>query len=408
MKLYDNKTVGGVLLIAGTAIGAGMLALPLTTGVGGFFYSTLLILACFSFMLMTLFILLEANLYEESMEANIISMAKKRLGVTGQIAAWFSFLLLLYSVAAAYLSAGGSLIGKVINDEISHQYAQYGIYMFGAFVCTIVFFGAWLIDYLNRFLMCALISIYLVMVLFVSPHVSLSNFHGGEPKYLLGAVTVVALSFTSHIIVPSLRMYMKNNVPQLKRTLLIGSIIPLFFYLVWQFLILGLLPPAGDQFSLKAVASGAHPVASLTHALRVHVGLSWIANLVGAFSFLAVTTSFLAVVLSLVDFLADGLQIKRTFVGKLFLLAFAIVPPLLFALYYPEGFILALSYAGVFVAVLYGILPPLMVYRARYKDKLTSPFVMPGGKLLLLLTILGALVIIAFQVATTEGWLPKL
>ena len=37
MKLYDHKTLGGILLVAGTSIGAGMLALPISTGIGGFF-----------------------------------------------------------------------------------------------------------------------------------------------------------------------------------------------------------------------------------------------------------------------------------------------------------------------------------------------------------------------------------
>ena len=34
MKI-KNKTFGASLLVAGTAIGAGMLALPITTGIGG-------------------------------------------------------------------------------------------------------------------------------------------------------------------------------------------------------------------------------------------------------------------------------------------------------------------------------------------------------------------------------------
>ena len=78
-SLYQNKTFGGILLVAGTSIGAGMLALPITTGVGGFYPAIVLFLVAFSYMLVTLFLLLEANLYEPSMEANIISMARRRL-----------------------------------------------------------------------------------------------------------------------------------------------------------------------------------------------------------------------------------------------------------------------------------------------------------------------------------------
>ena len=35
-KDKDNRLIGGILLVAGTAIGAGMLALPVSTSFGGF------------------------------------------------------------------------------------------------------------------------------------------------------------------------------------------------------------------------------------------------------------------------------------------------------------------------------------------------------------------------------------
>lgn len=408
MKVYDHKTLGGILLIAGTAVGAGMLALPITTGVGGYLNASLLMIVCFAYMLYTLFLLLEANLYESNMETNIITMAKKRLGPLGQILAWSSFLLLLYSVASAYLSGGGALVAHTIEIEFSPQYMKYGIYIFGFSIGLVVFFGAWLIDYVNRFLMLALIAAYLALIMVVTPHVEMKNFAGGEPKYLLSAVTVVVLSFTSHIIVPTLRIYFKNNVPQLKRTLLIGSVIPLFFYLVWEFLICGLLPPSGSEFSLKAVAASPDQLTAMTRVMHVHLGLVWIPTFVKIFSFLAVVTSFLAVVLSLVDFLSDGFQIKKTPLGRLLLLTMALLPPLVFALFFPDGFVRALRYAGVFVAVLYGVLPALMVWKARYVEQLPGEFRAPGGKKALVFTLFCAVLVIFFQIATTQGWLPSL
>lgn len=408
MRVYDHKTLGGVLLIAGTAIGAGMLALPITTGVGGYLNASLLMLVCFAYMLYTLFLLLEANLYETSMEANIISMAKKHLGPIGQITAWCSFLLLLYSVASAYLSGGGALVAHTIAIEFSPKYTQFGIYVFGFAVGLAVFFGAWLIDYVNRFLMLALIAAYFSLIVIVTPHVEMKHFAGGEPKYLLSAVTVVVLSFTSHIIVPTLRIYFQNNVPQLKRTLLIGSTIPLIFYLVWEFLICGLLPPSGTNFSLQAVAAAPDQLTAMTRVMYTHLGLVWISTFVKIFSFLAVVTSFLAVVLSLVDFLSDGFQIKKTPRGRLLLLLMALLPPLVFALFFPDGFVRALQYAGVFVAVLYGLLPALMVWKARYIEQLSGEFRAPGGKKALLFTMFCAVLVIFFQIATTQGWLPSL
>ncbi len=406
-SLYQNKTFGGILLIAGTSIGAGMLALPITTGVGGFYSAIGLFLVCFAYMLMTLFLLLESNLYETNMEANIISMARRRLGVIGQLASWSSFLLLYYAVAAAYMSAGGSLISKLFTsgNELSMTNTNITIIGFSAVGGLLVFFGAWLVDHINRFFMYGLIISYFVLVFFVTPHVKMVTLSSGDSKYLLAAIPVVVLSFTSHVIVPSLRMYMQNNISQIKKALLYGSLVPLIFYVVWEFLIVGVLPATGE-YSLSAIAARPHPVPGITQALHSYLGLTWIAAAVGVFSFCALVTSFLAVILSLIDFLSDGFQIKKDAWGKLRLIFFTLVPPLLFAIYFPSGFILALSYAGVFVAVLYGILPPLMIWKARYHENLDCGFRVRGGKPVLILCILGAILVILFQVLSTLNLLP--
>jgi tyrosine-specific transport protein len=406
-SLYQNKTLGGILLVAGTSIGAGMLALPITTGIGGFYSAIGLFLLCFLYMLMTLFLLLEANLYEPSLDANIITMSRRRLGVLGQIVSWVSFLLLYYAVAAAYMSAGGSLIGKLMTagNELSMTRTNITIVGFAAICGLLVFFGAWLVDHVNRFMMFGLIATYFILVFFVTPHVQVAHLNVGESKYLLAAVPVIILSFTSHVIVPSLRMYMQNNLSQLKKSLLLGSLVPLVFYVVWEFIIVGVLPATGE-YSLGAIASRPHPVAGLTQALYSFLGLSWIAAAVGAFSFFALVTSFLAVILGLIDFLSDGFQIKKNIRGRIILLLLTLVPPLIFALYFPSGFVAAISYGGVFVAILYGILPPLMIWKARYHENLDSGFKVAGGKPVLIFTLIGAVMVILFQVASTLNLLP--
>jgi len=270
---------------------------------------------------------------------------------------------------------------------------------------VIVYFGAWLVDYINRFLMLGLVVAYIALVIFVIPHVNFSNLTTGEPKYLFAAVPIVVLSFTSHLIMPTLRMYFNSDVPKLKKVLLIGHTVPLIFYLIWEFNILGVIPLKGDG-GLIAIANGPHPLPSLTHALHHYLGLTWVAAAFGFFSFFALVTSFQAVMLSLIDFLSDGLQIAKTRWGTLRLLMMTIIPPLGFAIYYPSGFVLALSYAGVFVAILYGILSPLMVWKARYQDKVEGEFMVPGGRPLLVLVLFVSCLVILLQIAASLHWLP--
>ena len=395
------------MLIAGTQIGAGMLALPISTGASGFGYSAVLFLISFIFMLISLFLLMESFLFSKSVEVNLISIVRTRLGSLGQIVAWFSFLLLLYSVAAAYLSAGGGLIFNALSKIFSVSVAEStGTWIFLVVFGFFVIFGTWGIDWINRLCVIGLFACFVVLVILVTPNIEWQYLAGGNSQYLWATIPIVVLSFTSHIILPSIRIYLKGNIHQLKIALFWGSVIPLAFYLVWELLIFGLLPPTGE-YGLETIASGSHPVAALTNALHNFLGVTWIPVVVGLFSFFALVTSFFGVSLSLFDFLADGFRIKKSSLGgKIILLLIMFAIPLFFALYFPAGFLIALGYAGVFVAVLYGILPALMVWHGRYIEKRKEKFRVFGGKTLLVLMILGSILIIFFQIAATKNWLP--
>ena len=72
------------------------------------------------------------------------------------------------------------------------------------------------------------------------------------------------------------------------------------------------------------------------------------------------TSSFCVVTLGLADFLAAGLKMPKIRFRHAYVICATYIPPLLFALFYPHGFILGLKYASFFVAILLVILPALM------------------------------------------------
>lgn len=404
-----NKTYGGILLVAGTQIGAGMLALPLTTGIAGFSYAVLTFVICFAYMLTTLFLLLEANYYSSDSSINIISMANKHLGRKAEIIAWLCFLLLMYSALSAYISGASDIIKSLLSllaPEFNTTEILRSIFVaviFGA----IVFYGTRCIDSINRVLMIGLGASYITMVATLLPKISSSNLMQTHVKYLPAAIPVVILSFTSHIVLPSLRTYLENDIKELKKVLIIGSCIPMAVYLVWVLIIVGIIPYNGN-LGMLAIAKAAHPIALLPQAINKYTNSNILAQNNNLFSFCALTTSLLGVLLSLQDFLADGLKMKTDNAkSKISLMLICAIPPLLLIYFCPGLFIDALSYGGVFIAILYGILPPLMVWRARYNNNLTSSYYLPGGKPLLIILIMCAFAIILMQVLLTQGMLPS-
>ncbi len=393
---HRSKLIGGVLLVAGTTIGAGMLALPVVTGQVGFFPSMLLFVAFWIYMTFTAFLMLEVNLWMDE-HANLISMAKHTLGRWGEAVSWVTYLFLLYSLTTAYLAGGGPIFIDFVAAISGYQLPAWAgalplLAIFGFFVYK----GTKSVDYVNRILMLGLVISYLAMVVLLTPHVDKALLTHVEWKYFTLGIAIIATSFGFHIIIPTLTSYMNRDIPKLKKTILIGSSIPLVVYIVWELLALGIIPMQGSYGINEGYREGTNGVHLLTGVL----GNSAIAMIARFFSFFAIITSFLGVSLSLNDFLADGLKIKKTRQGRVLLYVLTFLPPLLFTLTNPRAFLTALEFAGVFgVVILLGLLPPMMVWRGRYHKGFKSTYKVPGGKIALIAAMAFSILVIAIDIA---------
>ncbi len=96
---------GGALLVAGTAIGGGMLALPVLTAPGGFFPAILIYILSAFFMGATALLFMEVFLWSPQ-EVNLVSMAQMTLGRAGKIVVWLLYLFFFYSLVVAYIGGG--------------------------------------------------------------------------------------------------------------------------------------------------------------------------------------------------------------------------------------------------------------------------------------------------------------
>jgi tyrosine-specific transport protein len=395
----NNRFVGAILLVAGTTIGAGMLALPITTGLAGFFPSLLLMTLIWLFMLLTAFYLLEVNLHTPG-ESNLISMIRLTLGPAGTVIAWVTYLLLLYALTSAYLLGCSQILDKFFQD-IFPFFVPHWAWLVAIFciVSLFVYLGTTLVDYLNRFMMLGLVLAYLTLAAVGCCYVTPKMLTYANWDYFVPSVTIVLTSFGFHIIIPTLTTYLEHDVKRLKWAIFIGSLIPFIIYVIWQFLVMGVVPVYGDNGLLEAGKQGLQITFFLTALLK-----SPLLNVsIRAFAFFAIVTSLLGVSLSLSDFLADGLKIKKTHLGKLLIVGLTFLPPLLFALFYPHGFIIALEYAGLFVLILLCLLPSLMVWRERYSVRTEKKFEkkifqVPGGKVALSGVILLSLFLLGLEV----------
>jgi tyrosine-specific transport protein len=397
-----TKLIGGILLVSGTTIGAGMLALPISTGAAGFIPTVCLFLFYWAYMTYTALLLLEVNLWMSS-GTNLISMARRTLGRWGEGLSWVTYLFLLYSLTTAYIAGSGPIVVNFIASLTGYQFPAWAgaaplLLIFGLFIYR----GTRSVDYLNRVLMMGLVVTYSAIVLFLSPHVEVAKLSYIAWKPLLLGVSIVSTSFGFHIIIPTLTTYFHRDVGSMKKAILIGSVIPLIVYIVWELLTLGIIPLEGPVGIYEAHVKGGDGAQLLTH----HISEGMISTVLRCFAFFAIVTSFIGVSMSLFDFLADGLKIKKTPLGKALLYGLTFGPPMAMTLTNPRAFLTALEYAGAFgVVILLGLLPALMVWWGRYRCHLQSVYSPPGGKPALILVMGISCLVILLEIAIKLGFI---
>lgn len=379
INLKQSPFLGAVLLVAGTAIGAGMLGLPVSTAVGGFVPAAVIFIVTWVVMLFSALMLLEVNLALPAGN-NLISMAEATLGVWGKVLAWGSYLMLLYALDAAYLSGMSAMLHSVVMKTLSEAPAQWLIVVvFTLIFAGIVFWGTRVIDQVNRLFIGVLVVAYGLLVWQVAPHVQAAQLGSANWHAASLALPLIVTSFGFHIVIPSLRNYLGESQGTLRKAVLVGSCLPIVVYLCWEALILGVVP-MDEAHGLLAMQVSAQPTVDLANGLRAQLHSAWIGLAFNGFTFCAITTSLIGVSLSLFDFIVDGLHLPAGNKGRVLAAMATFVPPMGFALFYPKGFLLALGYGGIFVAVLLIFLPAAMVLFGRRKAVIpVDSYRAPGG-----------------------------
>ena len=374
MSSHTQKMIGGSLIVGGTAIGAGMLALPVITAMGGFLPASVIYLICWIFSASTGLLLLEVCQWMPQ-NANLVTMATQLLGRGGKIAAWILYIFLFYCLTVAYTAGGGGFVKTVIGGP---QWLSTLIFslVFGSFV----YFGTKAVDRINYLLMAGLIGTYILFVVFGFKHVQFDNLKDSHWGYGILALPVMFTSFSYQGVIPSLNAYLERDAKMMRYAILIGSSIPFLTYILWELLILGIVPVEG---LIAAKNAGTTAIEPLRYVLRD----SPVYTIGQFFGFFALTTSFLGVTLGLLDFLSDSLEVEKTPLKKLLLCALIYIPPILIVLVNPTIFFKALGYAGgVGCALLLGLLPVMMVWVGRYRKNYSHLHIqLPGGKPILLL-----------------------
>jgi len=383
-KIHSHHLVGGTLLVAGTSIGVGMLALPVVTAVGGFVPSIFVYLVCWLYMILTGLLILEACLWCPN-DSNLITITRTLLGPTGAAVCWFTYLFLFYCLMVAHSAIGGSAVQGVAPSIPG--WAASLIYV--AIFSPVVYLGTLWVDRFNKVMISGLIVTFLLFVFNSFGYIDLSLLKRMDWTQGWLAIPTVFTAFGFQNLVPTIVTYMERDYKKVRLAIWLGTSIPLILYLLWEFLILGIVP-------IDALSDAMHKGQNAVIPLQAHLQKSTLGVIGEVFAFFAMTTSFICLAIGFFDFWADGLKWKKTGFKKLGIFLLVFLVPLLIVFINPGVFLGALNLAGgVGVTVLFGVLPSLFIWSGRYfKGRPLSHQLVRGGKISLAILLIFSFVII--------------
>ncbi|XP_028554258.1 uncharacterized protein LOC110102257 isoform X3 [Dendrobium catenatum] len=346
MKREPGSLTSAIFLVAGTTVGAGILAIPAVTQEAGFLASAITCILCWIYMVVTGLLIAEVNMNTMcelgSGGVSLVSMAMRTLGRVGvQVACW-SYLFIHYALLVAYIARSSDILTNSFGIPLWESATLFSL-IFGG----ICYYGSQrVIGAINGFLVFGIIISFAALVGVASGDLQWNSLLRANVEAVPRSVPIIALSFVYQNVVPVLCTNLEGNLSKVRSAIVFGTAVPLALFIIWDAVILGVLP----NFEMNT-ANIIDPL----EQLRSNNGM--VGPIVEVFSFLAIATSYIGFVLGLTDFIADFL-------------------------------------------VLFGVLPGAMSWSERYSSSSASsmvPPLVPGGKITLTIVIGFAMIIIFWE-----------
>lgn len=404
-KLSRPSVLGGAMIIAGTAVGAGMFSIPIVTSGVWFSGSVALLVYTWACMLISGLMILEAALHYPS-GASFHTIVKDLLGKGWNAIKGISIAFVLYILTYAYISAGGSIIAHTLEGIVGVGQSTAGL-VFAVVVAFIVWLSTRAVDRLSTILIGGMVITFVMSVGDMFTHVQPAVlFNRGDDQasylpYALAALPYLLTSFGYHGNVPGLVKYYHKDSGAVVRSLVYGTLLALAIYILWQYVIQGNI--ARDAFK-QVIAEGGN-IGSLLKQMGNVSSSQTVGQLLNAFSYMALASSFLGVSLGLFDYLADFFKFSDDTVGRSKTALVTFAPPTIAALLFPNGFLYAIGFAGL-AATVWAVIVPAMMARASRRRFTEAQYRAPGGYGMILFIILFGVINAVAHVLALLGLLP--
>ena len=360
-----QKKIGSMMLIAGTCMGSGMIALPMVLAKIGLFPSLIFMALMWGCMYLSSLVGIELNL-QAGKSLTLGQLGKHFSGPLARSIGTLSMKVLAYALLAAFLYGGSSILQRLV-PSCSIQQVITGFAIVGGILLT--FPTKWL-DYINRCLFSTLLGGIILLIVILATFIDWSDLPLVSPTYKEISLwplilPVVFTSFGFHTIIHTITKYCDNQASTLRKAFFWGSFIPVVAYIVWTASVVGTIHHHNPGFYQQMMA-GDIEVGALVKELSSITKWPLMQLFVWCLLITKLVVSVIGVGLSLRDSLNTMIKKEGFFTHHVMSAALVMVPSYVIAMMVPNAFISVLSFAGMILAIIAILLPLYLLRRVKH------------------------------------------
>ncbi|MDD5281989.1 MAG: aromatic amino acid transport family protein [Candidatus Omnitrophica bacterium] len=340
-----------ICFITGNLIGAGILGLPIKTGMAGLLPSLAGILVISCAMFITAFILAKESTATHQEVFHYPSMYQKYFGSIGKWGATIANLIILYGSLLVYITGATAIIIRFANIHISRELI---ILLFFLPVTAITIAKPKSLLRCNALFVGLLLISFVVIVVMGEKHVDPQRYWRMDWTMLPAALPIIIMAANFHNIIPTVCKQLDWNFKKILIAIFSGTVIGFIMNGLWVQVGIGVLPFSGSNGIVHALDNNLPATLPLSQAIKTpfFVPVSVI------FSLLAIITSYISFGNTTIEFVDDLMINHFKIRNKALTIAAAFIPPLVIAIVYPNIFLCALDFVGgIGVVILFGIFP---------------------------------------------------
>ena len=369
MNNAGNKAVLSTVLvtaclISGNLVGAGILGLPINTGLAGLIPSFIAMVAGGGMMFLTALILGNQAKKSEGQEAfDYPSLYEKFLGPIGKWVAVLANMLILYGLLTAYFTGGAKIIASLLGDSNNSLV----FFVFAALLIIITCINLSFLQKLNTLFIACLATAFVVLVVMGLGHVEVSRMSYSDWRFLPATLPIIVTAFHFHNIIPTVVSDLNYDMKTYRKAVFIGMALAFIMNIVWIAVGVGAIPLTGENSLLNAYQTNL----PATVPLGMQINSAVFTFFGSFFALVAISTSFLANGVGLQGFIRDMLYNSFKLRSRVLVILLTFLPPLAISYLYPDIFLKALDIVGgVGIVTLFCVLPVLITVLDKSSSRL--------------------------------------